>query len=96
MLWVTNDRFRVFARCPLLPRKRPNRCVALGNAPGQKETHALADSRTQVGVAIANAIITAGWSPLMVMDGGIVVEELAAEAGEEACCSPCPASNAAS
>jgi hypothetical protein len=32
----------------------------------------------------------------MVVDGGIVVEELAAEAGEEACCSPYPASNAAS
>jgi hypothetical protein len=37
-LWVMNDRFAVFARCPLLPRNRPNRCAALSNVSGQKRT----------------------------------------------------------
>jgi hypothetical protein len=35
-LWVRNDRFTVSARCPLLLRERPNRCVALGDATGYR------------------------------------------------------------
>jgi hypothetical protein len=27
-LWVSSDRFAVVAQCPLLPRKRPDHCVA--------------------------------------------------------------------
>jgi len=29
------------ARCPLLPQERPNRCVALSDATGQKRTRAV-------------------------------------------------------
>jgi len=36
--WIKNDRFAMVAQFPLLPRKRPSRCVALSDAVGQQAT----------------------------------------------------------
>jgi hypothetical protein len=35
-LWVTNDRIGMSAPCPLLPRKRPSRCIAPNDTTGRK------------------------------------------------------------
>jgi hypothetical protein len=46
-LWVRNDRFAMSAPCPLVTRKRPHRCLAVTDAKGRKQTHALQHDRTE-------------------------------------------------